>query len=198
MTPSGFPLFPAGTRKLLRLQSPKELSFFFGRFFPRERARRFLFARRERFVILFSRFMHTCEKIYTDIPIGHVQHRHPGHCSFVHGHNWSLTLTFACEELDHLGFVIDFGGIKFISQWISEHLDHACLFAKSDAEGLKMLAAFPHLFKPYILDNCSAEGLATHLFDVFDALVRKESANRARLKSIKVGEDSKNFAYFEK
>jgi len=142
--------------------------------------------------------MHTCEKIYTDIPIGHVQHRHPGHCSFVHGHNWSLTLTFACEELDPLGFVIDFGGIKFINQWISEHLDHACMFAESDTEGLKMLAAFPRLFKPYILENCSAEGLATHLFDVFDALVRKESAGRAWLKSIKVGEDSKNFAYFEK
>lgn len=159
----------------------------------------FLFASRSRVGILsLSTVMHTCEKIYTDIPIGHVQHRHPGHCSFIHGHNWSLTLTFACEELDHLGFVIDFGGIKFINQWISENLDHAFMFAKDDTEGLKMLAAFPHLFKPYIIDNCSAEGLATHLFDVFDSLVRKESGNRAWLKAIKVGEDSKNFAYFSK
>lgn len=142
--------------------------------------------------------MHTCEKIYTDIPIGHIQHRHPGHCSLVHGHNWSLKLTFVCEELDSLGFVVDFGGLKFISRWISENLDHACMFAASDSEGLKMLAAFPHLFKPYILENCSAEGLATHLFDVFDALVRKETGGRARLKAIKVGEDSKNFATLEK
>lgn len=138
--------------------------------------------------------MHTCEKIYTDIPIGHIQHRHPGRCSLVHGHNWSLKLTFECDELDSLGFVVDFGGLKFISRWISENLDHACMFSSSDTEGLKMLAAFPHLFKPYILENCSAEGLATHLFDVFDALVRKETGGRARLKAIKVGEDSKNFA----
>ncbi len=140
--------------------------------------------------------MHTCEKIYTDIPIGHAQHRHPGHCAFVHGHNWSISLTFACEELDPLGFVVDFGGIKYIERWISENLDHAFLCAKSDEEGQKMLAAFPHLFKPYFVENCSAEGLAQHLFCVFDALVRKESANRAWVHGIKVGEDSKNFAYF--
>ena len=140
--------------------------------------------------------MHTCEKIYTDIPIDHVQHRHPGHCSFLHGHNWSLSLTFACEELDHLGFVIDFGGIKFINQWISEHLDHAIMFAKSDEEGLKALAAFPHLFKPYVMENCSAEGMAKHLFGVFDKLIREESKNRVRLLSVRVGEDSKNFATY--
>lgn len=198
MTPSGFPAFPRGNAKTPSAPKSEGVFAFFSAVFLRVNARGDSCLQGADASSYFSRFMHTCEKIYTDIPIGHVQHRHPGHCSFVHGHNWSLTLTFACEELDHLGFVIDFGGIKFISQWISEHLDHACLFAKSDAEGLKMLAAFPHLFKPYILDNCSAEGLATHLFDVFDALVRKESANRARLKSIKVGEDSKNFAYFEK
>lgn len=140
--------------------------------------------------------MHTCEKIYTDVPIGHVQHRHPGHCRFVHGHNWSFALTFACEELDEQGFVVDFGGIKFISRWIAENLDHACTFAKSDTEGLRMLAAFPHLFKPYVMENCSAEGMAEHLFGVFDKLIREESKNRVRLLSIRVGEDSKNFATY--
>lgn len=142
--------------------------------------------------------MHTCEKIYTDIPIGHAQHRHAGHCRFVHGHNWSFALTFACDELDDQGFVIDFGGIKFIARWIDENLDHAFLFAESDTEGRKMLAAFPHIFKAYIVKNCSAEGLAVHLFDVFDGLIREESNGRAWLKSIRVGEDSKNFAYFSK
>ena len=101
-------------------------------------------------------------------------------------------------ELDDQGFVIDFGGIKFIARWIDENLDHAFLFAESDTEGRKMLAAFPHLFKAYIVKNCSAEGLAVHLFDVFDKLIREESNGRAWLKSIRVGEDSKNFAYFSK
>ncbi len=145
-----------------------------------------------------SRAMHTCEKIYTDIPIGHVQHRHPGHCRFVHGHNWSLALTLECSELDELGFVMDFGEMKFIANWISENLDHAFAFSKSDAEGLKMLAAFPHLFKPYIVENSSAEGMASHLFGVFDKLIREKTNDRAWLKSIRVGEDGKNFATFAK
>lgn len=140
--------------------------------------------------------MHTCEKIYSDIPMGHVQHLHPGNCRFIHGHNWSLALTFECGELDGQGFVVDFGGMKFIAKWISENLDHAFAIAKSDEEGMKMINAFPHLFKPYIVENCSAEGMAAHLFEVFDTLVRKETNGRAWLKSIRVGEDGKNFATF--
>ncbi len=142
--------------------------------------------------------MHSCEKIYSDIPMAHLQHRHPGPCRLVHGHNWSFALTFGCDELDEQGFVVDFGGLKYISKWISENLDHACAFAKSDVEGLKMLRAFPKLFKPYIVENCSAEGLATHLFEIFDNLVRQETNGRAWLKSIRVGEDGKNFATFSR
>src|SRR4051812_26092027 len=64
--------------------------------------------------------MLTCRKTYTDIPWAHRQHRHDGHCAYLHGHNWSITITFGCREPDENGFVLDFGKLKFLKHWIDE------------------------------------------------------------------------------
>jgi 6-pyruvoyltetrahydropterin/6-carboxytetrahydropterin synthase len=58
--------------------------------------------------------MITCSKTYRDIPFAHRQHRHEGHCSFLHGHNWSVEIEFACSQLDERGFVVDFGGLGYL------------------------------------------------------------------------------------
>lgn len=87
--------------------------------------------------------MFTCSKTYTDIPFAHRQHRHGGHCALVHGHNWSLRFSFACEQLDGNGFVVDFGDLKYIRAWIDETLDHACLFNEDDPFREKLVASAP-------------------------------------------------------
>ena len=71
--------------------------------------------------------MITCKKTYTDIPWAHRQHRHDGHCAFIHGHNWSITIIFGCHATDENGFVVDFGKLKFLEEWIDTHLDHAIM-----------------------------------------------------------------------
>ena len=67
--------------------------------------------------------MLTCSKTYRDIPFAHRQHRHDGHCALIHGHNWAITLTFACRETDANGFVVDFGDLKYLKTWIAQNLD---------------------------------------------------------------------------
>ncbi len=140
--------------------------------------------------------MLTCSKTYRDLPFAHRQHRHEGHCALIHGHNWSVTLTFACRETDANGFVVDFGGLRYLRDWIEEHLDHACLFNQDDPEKDRLLSAAPGLFKPYILPNCSSEGIARHLHEVFDPMVREKTNGRAWIESVEVEEDSKNSARF--
>lgn len=140
--------------------------------------------------------MLTCKKTYTDIPFAHRQHQHEGHCNLIHGHNWSLTLTFGCQETDACGFVVDFGDLKYLKGWIEEKLDHACVIAESDVEGRKLMESQPDLFKAYILPNASSEGLAKHLFEVFDPMVREHTNNRTYLIEIEVVEDSKNSALY--
>ncbi len=139
----------------------------------------------------------TCRKIYTDIPWAHRQHRHDGHCAQIHGHNWSIAVTFGCTALDANGFVVDFGRLKYLRAWIDEHLDHACVFNADDPlrEALAAVGG-PEVWKVYVVESCSCEGMARHLFAVFDPLVRTHTEGRAFVKAVEVIEDSRNSALF--
>ena len=140
--------------------------------------------------------MFTCKKIYRDIAFAHRQHLHAGHCSLIHGHNWGISLTFACRVLDTNGFVIDFGQLKYIKLWINEHLDHACLFNQDDPIIKDLLEEYGAIFKTYVLPSCSCEGIAQHIYEVFDPMVRESTEGRAWIINVEVEEDSKNSAAF--
>ena len=137
--------------------------------------------------------MFTCSKTYRDIPLGHRQPFHGGHCSFIHGHNWSIKLSFAAEKPDNNGFIVDFGKLRYIKEWIDDNLDHACAFSAKDPHRNKIeeLAELG-LIKPLFIDNASCEGLAKHIFETFDPMVRHNTDSRAWLVSIELEEDSKN------
>jgi 6-pyruvoyltetrahydropterin/6-carboxytetrahydropterin synthase len=139
----------------------------------------------------------TCKKTYRDIPFAHRQHRHDGHCALIHGHNWAITLTFACRETDANGFVVDFGKLNYLKSWIDENLDHACLFNENDAEKDALLDQFGGLFKAYTLPNSSCEGLAQHIYQVFDPMVRAQTKERVRIAQVEIEEDSKNSATYQ-
>jgi 6-pyruvoyltetrahydropterin/6-carboxytetrahydropterin synthase len=114
----------------------------------------------------------------------------------VHGHNWSVRLTFACREPDANGFVVDFGDLKFIKRWIEDNLDHACLFNVDDPLRQTIVSAAPEAWKVLVVENCSCEGIARHLFGVFDPLIRAHTGGRAWLAGVEVEEDSKNSAAY--
>ena len=57
--------------------------------------------------------MITCTKRYDNLPFAHRQPNHEGHCSLIHGHNWSFEFEFKASKLDGNGFVIDFGDLKW-------------------------------------------------------------------------------------
>jgi 6-pyruvoyltetrahydropterin/6-carboxytetrahydropterin synthase len=140
--------------------------------------------------------MLTCKKTYQDIPFAHRQHRHDGHCAYIHGHNWGFTFTFACRELDECGFVVDFGKLGYIRDWLKENLDHACVFSEEDPLREQIVAAAPGAFKVYLAPATSSEGLAKHLHDVLNAMVLEHTRGRAWIASLEVIEDSKNTATY--
>ncbi len=144
--------------------------------------------------------MFTCQKTYSEIPFAHRQHRHDGHCAQIHGHNWSFTFTFGCEELDECGFVVDFGKLKPLRVWIDENLDHACVFNRDDpllADILKINETSGcRIYKEFIVDLCSSEGLARHLYGVANPMIQEMTRGRAFLLSITVTEDARNSATY--
>lgn len=140
--------------------------------------------------------MYSCSKRYLDIPFAHRQHRHPGHCALIHGHNWSFTFTFVAEALDGCGFVVDFGGLGYLREWIEDTFDHACCFNADDVEGLALARAHGAFFKTVVLENCSAEGIAAYVFAEADRLVREQTNGRVSVASVEVHEDARNAARF--
>ena len=138
--------------------------------------------------------MLTCSKIYSDIPFAHRQHSHEGHCSFIHGHNWTVKIVFQAKRLDKNKFIIDFGKLKSLKNWIEKNLDHACVLNEEDP----FLNKLPKgIFKLLVVKDCSCEGLAMFLHDIFSKIINEQEGKRVRIKSIEILEDSKNSAKYE-
>jgi 6-pyruvoyltetrahydropterin/6-carboxytetrahydropterin synthase len=47
---------------------------------------------------------------------------HP--CARLHGHNYEVEVIAAADELDDRGFVVDFGELDLVKDWVDATLDH--------------------------------------------------------------------------
>ena len=141
--------------------------------------------------------MITCSKTYRDVPLSHRQPFHEGRCSRLHGHSWAITLTFEAQELDENGFVIDFGELHFIEDWIDGNLDHGTILRQDDPrrEELEKLEQ-SGLLKATWVKSASCEGIARFLFETFEPMVSSHSGGRVGLRSLRLDEDSKNSATY--
>lgn len=58
---------------------------------------------------------------------------HESKCKHVHGHRYVAEVTFAIDERDTMGRVIDFGVIKDrLGEWINTHWDHTLILSAED------------------------------------------------------------------
>lgn len=148
--------------------------------------------------------MKTCSKTYSDIPFAHRQWKHSGHCRFIHGHNWSFTFEFACDRDNGQGFVIDFGRLQWLKDWLNKMFDHTCVLNQDDP----LVAEFHKVggddaWDITIVPDASCEGIAQFLFENVNKILQKgsvldgEDVGRGiRVVSVVVYEDSKNSARF--
>lgn len=56
------------------------------------------------------------------------------HCRFLHGYALSFTFDFESESLDLRNWVIDFGGLKPIKEWLTSTFDHSFAVAQDDPD----------------------------------------------------------------
>jgi 6-pyruvoyltetrahydropterin/6-carboxytetrahydropterin synthase len=145
----------------------------------------------------------TCTKRYDDFPFAHRQPSHDGHCALIHGHNWSFEFEFAADTLDRCGFVIDFGKLKWLKDWLNEKFDHTLVLNQSDPwlpyltvklTGIEPGGLHPatDLAKIIAIPDCSCEGLAVYLMEKVNRLIAEQTAGRVRVCRVRVVEDSKN------
>ena len=142
----------------------------------------------------------TCSKRYDDLPFAHRQPNHDGHCAWIHGHNWSFEFEFEASWLDSCGFVIDFGKLKWLKEWLHERFDHTLLLNDTDPEkdgiirGLSGSSISVMLAKILVVDDCSCEGLCAYLMEEVNKVVASHTEGRVRVRRVTVIEDSKNSA----
>lgn len=78
---------------------------------------------------------------------------HPDHqCARLHGHNIVVRVTLEAETLDAVGFVLDYGEMAPLKEWIDQWLDHRHL---NDVVTFNPTAEH---FCRYIYDWCTDRG----------------------------------------
>lgn len=96
---------------------------------------------------------------------GHRLLRYQGKCANLHGHNATVRIHLAADELDSDGFVVDFSAIKTpIEKWLDTHWDHRMILCEADPLVPLLQAQNEPVFVMAV--NPTAENLAKHLFAV--------------------------------
>jgi 6-pyruvoyltetrahydropterin/6-carboxytetrahydropterin synthase len=60
------------------------------------------------------------------------QHRANSHCKQLHGYALAFDIVFETETLDARNWVIDFGSLKEVKEWLVDMFDHTLLVASDD------------------------------------------------------------------
>ena len=90
---------------------------------------------------------------------------HESKCKMLHGHRYALEASFAADNLDNLGRVIDFAEVRaLLGSWIDEHFDHNTILSKDDYELGQKIAMTTQQKIFYLDDNPTAENIAKFLF----------------------------------
>lgn len=131
--------------------------------------------------------------------------RQPGaksHCRFLHGYALQISLTFDAEELDDDNWVIDFGGLKPVKQFLVDHFDHKLLIAETDPQKDELCAlAGLGLADPIVLPAVGCESFAVFIYDhvlswMCGTHSHDMSSRGLRLASVEVREHSANCATY--
>jgi 6-pyruvoyltetrahydropterin/6-carboxytetrahydropterin synthase len=91
---------------------------------------------------------------------------HESKCKNLHGHRYALEATFAAQDLDDLGRVIDFGVIReLLGNWIDDNFDHNTILSIKDKSLGEKIAAETGQKIYYLNENPTAENIAKYLLE---------------------------------
>ena len=118
------------------------------------------------------------------------------HCSLLHGYAISVALEFQATHLDEKNWVVDFGNLKHIKQFLQETFDHKLVVAEDDPhlEELTMLAGLG-LADVVVLPAVGCEAFARYVGDKVQAMLVTQYGYRVKLIKCEVREHGANSAY---
>ncbi len=109
-------------------------------------------------------------------------------CSHLHGHRYEYELEFSYNEMQDLGYAIDFSEIKRIGgAWIDSHLDHCFIVNPLDLGIIKLSKELgSHYFEMHLLDekgscNPTVENIAKEVFFAIQILLESDMIKLERI-----------------
>jgi len=135
------------------------------------------------------------EKKFT-LPIGHRLSKHKGLCKNMHGHNFTIIVTFKGSKLDKNDMLMDFSVCKeFCYNFLLNDFDHCYLCNSKDVktvdEEMKVIS--------FDSKDPTAEVIAEFLYKKLETLLKKKmkkNNNKLQVHSVKVFENENNAIIF--
>lgn len=126
------------------------------------------------------------------------QWRAQSHCRLVHGYAVSVKLEFSATELDDNNWVMDFGALKDVKEWLQQGFDHSLVVAKDDPFLEKFMELHNMgLARVVTISDVGCEKFAEHIYDkVKDWLYTMRHSPRVHLESVEVREHGANSAIY--
>lgn len=137
-------------------------------------------------------------KTYRNLPCAHRQHRHKGNCALVHGYGRQVSFKFGAVTQDQCGFVVDFGDLKWVADWLDHMFDHTLLLCADDPllpefQVMERAGACALRIMPY---GVGMEGSAQYVCEYVDAELRRLTKGRAWVEEVECREHEKNSAVY--
>lgn len=122
------------------------------------------------------------------------QWRADSHCNLIHGYALGFEITFESETLDDRNWVIDFGDLGVLKQYLKDTFDHTTVIAEDDP----MIQDFIYLKDKELIDlrimsNVGCEAFAQ---EVYEFCRERYESQRVSVKSVRVFEHGANSAVF--
>jgi len=122
------------------------------------------------------------------------------HCQLLHGYSLGFRFTFAAEQLDHRGWVVDFGkgGFGGIREWLHAMFDHTLLISTDDPDkaALQNLGTLG-LAQVRLVPGTSCERLSQYVLEYADTLIQSATDGRCWVQSVECLEHGANSATYE-
>lgn len=123
------------------------------------------------------------------------QWRADSHCRFVHGYSLEFEYVFGASELDENNWVVDFGGLKKIEDWLKQNFDHKTLVAIDDP----MYKIFEEMNEKQVISMVPVESTGCEMFakmamQYASDLIGRLYGDRCWVESVTVREHGANSA----
>ena len=135
------------------------------------------------------------------ISVGHRQWKDQGHCAWVHGYGRYIQFTFE-GELDHRQWVMDFGDLRDVKQWLEDQWDHRLLLASDDPH----ISDFQKMHELCTMNinimdvtkgwGPGIEASCKFVFDHVSPLIDKKTEGRVKLVQVEIWEHERNSAVY--